>query len=233
MRDDAMKALLAERWQRAAAKYSERLLRNPGDGIARSNRAVALYEAGRWAEAAQAFEEVLRREGPASEVAPPALFSLGYCQLELDDHRGALEASTLFLELSNEEHPFYWDGVENVACAANRLGKHSVAVQLYRVVLGAAPHPYAFNGLALALGELGRAAEGLYVLDAARRAGNWDEVLDASREHLAELAAGRRRPTVITAPRWSRERILRAALRVLGWRRDPLPPSPLRWRRDG
>jgi tetratricopeptide (TPR) repeat protein len=233
MRDDAMKALLGDRWQAAAAKYGERLLRNPDDEIARSNRAVALYEAGRWAEAAKAFEELLRREGPASEVAPPALFSLGYCRLELDDHRGALEASTLFLDLSNEEHPFYWDGVQNVACAANRLGKHSAAVQLYRVVLGVTPHPYAFNGLALALGELGRAAEGLYVLDAARRAGKWDEILVASMEHLAELEAGRRRPTALTSPRWSRERILRLALRVLGWRRDPLPPSPLTWRRDG
>ena len=84
----------------AAAKYAERLLKHPDDGIARSNRAVALYEAGRWPEAAKAFEDLILREGPSSEVAPPALFSLGYCRLELDDDRGALEASTLFLELS-------------------------------------------------------------------------------------------------------------------------------------
>jgi tetratricopeptide (TPR) repeat protein len=227
MRDDALKALLEERWAAALAKYGERLLKDPEDRIARSNRAVALYEAGRWPEAAKAFEEVLRREGPTSEVAPPALFSLGYCRLELDDPSGALEASALFLELSNEELPFYWDGVQNIACAADRLGNHAVAVELYRVVLGVVPHPYAYNGLALALGDLDRAAEGLYVLDACRRSGNWDEVLHASLGHLTELAQGRRKPTALTAPRWSRTRILRVAFRLLGWHREPLPRSAL------
>lgn len=233
MRDEALKALLEDRWRAATAKYGERLLKDPGDGIALSNRAVALYRAGRWAEAARAFEEVLRREGPCSEVATPALFSLGYCRLELDDKRGSLEASTLFLELSNEGHPFYWDGVQNVACAVSRLSKNDLGVQIYRVVLGVVPHPYAYNGLALALGDLGRAAEGVYVLEAARRAGQWDEVLDASMDHLADLAGGARTPTFLTAPRWPRERILRAAFRVLGWRRKALPPSLLAWRRDG
>ena len=233
MRDEALKALLEERWRAAAARYGARLLADPDDGIARSNRAVALYQAGRWAAAAKAFEEVLRREGPASEVAPPALFSLGYCRLELDDDRGALEASALFLELSNEDHPFYWDGVQNIACAASRLGKNDLGVQLYRVVLGVAPRPHAYQGLALALSELGRAAEGRYVLEEARRGGQWDEVLDASMDHLAGLAGGVRRPRSLTAPRWPRERILRAAFRVLGWRRRPLPPSLLAWRRDG
>ncbi len=231
MRDDALRALLEERWRAALAKYGARLLKDPADGIARSNRAVALYEAGRWADAAKSFVEVLRREGPASEVAPPALFSLGYCRLELNDDRGALEASTFFLELSNERHPFYWDGVQNIACAADRLGHHALAVRLYRVVLGQAPHPYAYNGLALALGELGRAGEGLHVLDAARRAGHWDEVLATSLDRLETLAGGARKRTRITAPRWPRERILRAAFRVLGWRRKPLPPSKLRWRK--
>jgi TolA-binding protein len=169
MRDDALKALLEERWAAAVAKYGERLLRNPGDAVARSNRAVALYEAGRWADAAKAFQDILRREGPSSEVAPPALFSLGSCRLRLNDHRGALEASALFIELSNERHPFYRDAVENIACAADRLRQHEVAAKLNR----------------------------------AR----------------------------IAAPRWPRERVLRAAFRVLGWRRKPLPRSNRRWRR--
>jgi tetratricopeptide (TPR) repeat protein len=191
MRDDAFKTLLEERWRAAAARYGLRPFEQPEDGIALSNRAVALYEAERWAEAAQAFEEVLRREGPASEMAPPALFSLGYCRLQLDDARGALEASTLFLELSNEEHPFYRDGVQNVACAASRLGELALAVQLHRVALGAGP------------------------------------------DQPIALAAGRSEVTSLHSPRWSRERILRAALRVLGWRREPLPPSMLTWRSDG
>ena len=232
MRDEELKALLQKRWSAAAAKNGQRPLKDPRDRIARSNRAVALYEAGRWSEAAKAFEDVLGREGPASEVAPPALFSLGYCRLELGDDRGSLEASTLFLELSNDQHPFYWDGVQNIACAANRLGEHAAAVDLYRVVLGVAPHPYAYNGLALALADLGRAPEGLYVLDACRRRGHWDDILETSFDHVAELARGRRRPATLTSRRWSRRRILRMAFRLLRWDRQPLPPSTLVWRRD-
>jgi len=127
MRDDALKALLEERWATAAAKYGERLLKDPDDAVARSNRAVALYEAGRWQEAARAFEGVLRREGPSSEVAPPALFSLGSCRLRLGELRGAVAASALFLELSDEQHPFFEEAVRNIASAAARLGKPALA----------------------------------------------------------------------------------------------------------
>ncbi len=159
MRDEALKALLEERWRVSAAKYGKRLLKDPDDGVARCNRAVALYEAGRWRGAARAFEELLLREGPESEGAPPTLFSLEYCRLELNQDRGSLQASTLFIELSNEDHPFYWDGVQNIACVCNRLGESAIAVQLYRLVLGVRPHAYAYNGLALSLGELGRSRE--------------------------------------------------------------------------
>ena len=123
--------------------------------------------------------------------------------------------------------------MRNIAWAASRLGEHSLAVQLYRVVLGAAPHASAFNGLALALAGMGRANEGLYVLDAARRGGHRGKALAVSRDRLAQLAGGRRRPTFLASPRWSRARILRVALRVLGWNREPLPPSALTWRREG
>lgn len=233
MRDRALKALLDERWQEAAARYAKRLLKDPDDGIARCNRAVALYEAGRWPAAARAFEELLRREGPGSEAAAPALFSLGYCRLQLEQNRGSLEASTMFLELTNDRHPFFWDGVQNVACACSRLGRSAVAAQLYRVVLGVRPHKYAYNGLALALAGMGRPREGLYVLEAARSAGNQDEVLDSSLEHLLAIADGPATRTPLTVRRWSRERILGAAFEVLRWKRDPLPASRLRWRTGG
>jgi len=132
MRDEALRALLQERWEAAVAKSGERAVRNPDDAIARTHRAVALYEARRWAEAAKAFEEVLRREGPASEVAPLALFSLGSCRLQLGDDRGALEASVLFLEVSNDRHPSYREGLHDVACALDRLGEQDLSAQLYR-----------------------------------------------------------------------------------------------------
>jgi len=232
MRDEALRALLAERWQVAAAKYGQRLLKDPDDGVARCNRAVALYESAQWPKAARAFEDLLRREGPASQVAPPALFSLGYCRLELEQDRESLQASTLFIELSNEDHPFFWDGVQNIACACNRLGHSALAVQLYRVVLGVRPHAYAYNGLALSLAEVGLAREAIYVLDRARDDGYWDEVLQRSMEHVTELAQAPPKGTRITGRRWSRERILGAAFQVLGWKRKPLPRSRWKWRDD-
>lgn len=139
MRERAWKALLDERWQEAAARSGKRLLKDPADAIARRNRALALYEAERWAEAARAFEDLLRREGPGSEAAAPVLFSLGYCRLRLDENRGSLEASTLFLELSDERHPLFRDGVQNLARALRRLGQSALAVQLSRGVPGARP----------------------------------------------------------------------------------------------
>ena len=134
--------------------------------------------------------------------------------------------------MSNEDHPFYWDGVQNIACACNRLGESALAVQLYRAVLGVRPHVYAYNGLALSLAEVGRAREAIYVLDRARDAGYWDEILHRSLEHVTELADGPAKPTRITARRWSRERILRAAFRVLGWKHKALPKSLRMWRKD-
>ena len=212
---DSLKALLEERWRtrRGAAT----------DAAAVAGRAIELHEAHRWAEAAAAFEDLLRREGPGSDLAPPALFSLAECRFELGDDRGALEAVALFLELGDERQRCWWQGVENVARAAARLGAAGLAVNLYRVVLGAAPTPSAYDGLARALAWLGRADESLYVLDAAWRSGRWTEALERSAQHLGELAAGRRRPTVVSAPPWTRGRILRAAFSLLGWRREPLP----------
>lgn len=228
MADDMLRKLLDQRWRVAMERRGSRPPREPPRAaIRRTNRAVALYDAGRWDEAERAFLDVLRREGPASQVAPPALFSLGYCRLELDDERGSLQATTLFLELSDEEHPFHWDGVQNVACALDRLGQHEPAAQLYRTVLGARPNPFAYNGLALALGDLQKPGEGLFVLDEARRAGHWDEVLDGSLGFLAARSGGARKSTFLRAPRWPRERVLAAAFRALRWRRTPLPRSLL------
>src|SRR6185295_17603932 len=160
MRDEALKALLEERWQVAAAKYGLRLLKDPDDGVARCNRAIALYESGQWLKAARAFEELLRREGPASEVAPPALFSLGSCRLKLRQDRASLEATTLFLELTDEDHPFFRDGVRNLVRACRRLGHSALAARLDRATA-------------------------------------------------------------------KREWILRAAFKVLGWKRQPLPLPPI------
>src|SRR5438067_13014196 len=46
--DSALTALLAGDTRRAAARFAARALADPRDVISRTNRAVALYDAGRW-----------------------------------------------------------------------------------------------------------------------------------------------------------------------------------------
>lgn len=231
MADIAMQALRNESWKEAAARYAQRLLINPDDGVARCNHAVALYEQDRWADAAAAFEELIRREGPFGEATVPALFSLGYCRLELDEHLKSLAATTMFLELSNRDHPFYWDGVQNTACAYGRLGHARESAALYRTVLAVQPpRIYAFNGLSLALDDLGRPREALFALEQARARGLWDDVLESSLAHLRERADGPARKTRLAARPWSRRRLLRTSFRLLGWEGEPLEARALRWR---
>ncbi len=69
--DEALDALLQGKPKLAAARFAQRVLVNPRDDISRSNHAVALYDAGRWADAARAFEHQIAREGIESEVASP------------------------------------------------------------------------------------------------------------------------------------------------------------------
>ncbi len=171
MRDEELRAMLAERWAAALARYGESLPADPEGDETATSLAAELIEEGRWADAARAFEEVLRREGPASDAAPAALFSLGVCRMQLDDARGALEATALFLELSDEEHPSWRDGVQNAACAAERLGQHEAAVDLRSTAL-AGPGGSRERTLRSAFGVLGWWREALPVsIDMVRPSG--------------------------------------------------------------
>ena len=107
-------------------------LADPKDWISRANRNIALYDAGRWEEAAAGFEADVAREGIESPNVVPALFCIGYCRLQLGDPRGSLAATTAFLDLGNTEHPFYADGIENTACAWEALDQAVVATSLRR-----------------------------------------------------------------------------------------------------
>jgi len=128
----ALDALLSGDSRRAAALFAARALANPKDWVSRANRHIALYDAGRWTEAIAGFQEDIEREGILGPGAVPALFCIGYCRLQLGDAQGSLAATTAFLNLSNEEHPFYRDGIENTACAWERLGREGKAADLRR-----------------------------------------------------------------------------------------------------
>ena len=128
--EKALRELLGGDPSRAAALFAERALADPTDWISRSNRTIALYEAGRWKEADTGFKADIAREGIEALGSVPALFCIGYCRLQLEDPLGALSATAAFLNLSNEDHPFYSDGVENIACAWERLGHPEMAASL-------------------------------------------------------------------------------------------------------
>jgi hypothetical protein len=130
--DEALEALHSGHAERAAALFAARALADPKDWISRANRSIALYNADRWAEAEASFEADIAREGVESAGAVPALFCIGYCRLQIDNALGSLAATTAFLNLSNDDHPFYADGVENTCFAWERLNKPLLAASLRR-----------------------------------------------------------------------------------------------------
>src|SRR5689334_14002265 len=71
--DSALKSLLGGEPSRAAAQFAARALADPKDWISRANRAIALYDAGRWPEAAKALEAEIARAGARDPLTVPAL----------------------------------------------------------------------------------------------------------------------------------------------------------------
>jgi hypothetical protein len=229
--DVALDALLSGRSRTAAALFAARALADPDDLFSRTNHAVAIYEQGRWAAAAEAFMRLIPRQGAAHPASVPMLFCLGYCFLELERDRDSLAATTGFLDHGNTRHPFYWAGVQNTACAWDRLGCHAEAAALYRAVLGHGENEEAYNGLALALVGCGLPREAVGVCEWATTAGFGGELVAAAREHAAALAGGEAVVVPPAARPWARRRIIETSYRILGWDAVPRPASRLRWGR--
>jgi tetratricopeptide (TPR) repeat protein len=125
---------MGDRPDEAAALFAARVLADPTDWPSRANHAVALYNAQRWVEAAEAFSKLVGEIGADDLRALPMMFSTGYCLLQLDDAWGSLMATTAFLDYSNEKHPFYADALENTACAWEKLGATAEAKTLRRAM---------------------------------------------------------------------------------------------------
>ena len=128
----ALAALQGDRPDEAAALFAARALADPTDWPSRANHAIALYEAERWTQAAEAFTKLIGEVGPADLRAVPMMFSVGLCLLRLDDPWGSLMATTAFLDHSNERHPFYAAALENTACGWEELGAVAEAKTLRR-----------------------------------------------------------------------------------------------------
>ena len=132
--ESAFEALNGGQADKAAALFAARALADPTDFPSRGNHAIALYQAGHWKEAAEAFTTLIGELGPADLRAVPMMFSVGYCLLQLGDPWGSLMATTAFIEHSNERHPFYGDSLENTACAWEQLGAVAEAKTLRRAL---------------------------------------------------------------------------------------------------
>lgn len=132
--DEALRALQAGDLEAAIALFAARTLAHPADHPSHANYAIALYRAGRHAQAAELFEKVIEEAGPGSLVAVGFSYCLGHARLELGDPYRALAATTEFLDWSNEWNPLYLDGVSNTAEAWSQLGTVAEALELRQAV---------------------------------------------------------------------------------------------------
>jgi len=132
--EDALKALDGGRPDEAAALFAARVLAYPTEWESRVNHAMALYNGGRFAEAAQGFRKLIDEAGPRSLQAVYLFFYLGYSLLQLEDDWGSLVATTAFLDNSNERHPYYTAVLEYTAHAWSNLGALAEGTTLWRTL---------------------------------------------------------------------------------------------------
>jgi hypothetical protein len=130
----------------------DRLRRSPSFAN-RMAYALALYEAGRWAEAAKSFEIILETRGDE----PDALYGLAHCRLEL----GELEAAIAPLSKLVAKNRAYRDYAAclDLAEAYARAGHDEDALDLLEGLVRTSPRVQ--HGLALArrLVQAGRVEE--------------------------------------------------------------------------
>ena len=132
--EEALAALDGGRLDEAAALFAARVLADPFDWESRINHVGALYNASRYAEAAQGCRNLIDEAGPRSQQAVYLFFFLGYSLLQLEDDWGSLVATTAFLDSSNEQHPYYTNVLDYTACAWTNLGAVAEGTTLWRVL---------------------------------------------------------------------------------------------------
>ena len=132
--EEALAALDGGRPDEAAALFAARVLADPADWDSRINHAGALYNASRYAEAAQGYRKLIDEARPRSLQAVYMFFFLGYSLLQLEDDWGSLVATTAFLDNSNEQHPYYTNVLDYTACAWTNLGAVAEGTTLWRTL---------------------------------------------------------------------------------------------------
>jgi hypothetical protein len=110
----------------------ERLRKSPSFAN-RMAYAIALYEAGRWADAAKSFEIILETRGDE----PDALYGLAHCRLELGDAEGAIEPLSK-LVAKNRAYRDY-EAVLDLADAYARTGHDDDALDLLEGLVKTSP----------------------------------------------------------------------------------------------
>ena len=120
--------------------------------------ALALYEAGRWAEAAKSFEIILETRGDE----PDALYALAHCRLEQGDLEGAI-APLSKLVAKNRAYRDYAACLD-LADVYARAGQDDDALDLLQNLVRTsprAPHSLALARRLVAMGRVDEAQEAL------------------------------------------------------------------------
>jgi tetratricopeptide (TPR) repeat protein len=116
--DKGVTAIEEDRWGDAVKVFSARVIASPSDIFSRANRAVALWETGRWADAASEFENVVA--DPASKPLPE-FHSLGHCYLNLGRHLEAVEAYRQYFLRATRQNQFFPAALVCLALAVQQL----------------------------------------------------------------------------------------------------------------
>jgi tetratricopeptide (TPR) repeat protein len=119
------------RFEDAALSYSAVALSQPGNPDAQYNLALCLQRCGRWDEATEGFERVLRVDPDWTE----ALLALGACLLEMNRAQDALACFD-----SACRHVQHGPALFGKAVALQLLGQFDEAAEIYEELLSRAPN---------------------------------------------------------------------------------------------
>jgi tetratricopeptide (TPR) repeat protein len=119
------------RFEYAALSYSAVALSLPGNPDAQFNLALCLQRCGRWDEAAEGFERVLRLDADWTE----ALLGLGACLLEMNRAQDALECFDRACRVVRQGPALFGKAV-----ALQLLGQFERSTEIYEELLASGPN---------------------------------------------------------------------------------------------
>ncbi len=147
-----------ELWSRAIEVYPENV------PIAFFHRGIAYREAGRYAEAASDFTQVIK----VLPRMPEAYYNRALANTEMKDNRAAIDDLTIAIAMN----PAYTDAYNNRGAAYFRLGAYEQAIEDFKAAIRIDPqYSTAYQNLGLVYSKMGNTGEGAYYLERGREVG--------------------------------------------------------------